>query len=632
MLVGRESEHRALSGALRAVQEGTRGFFLLSGGAGIGKTTLLDAVAKEAEDAGIPAAAAAGWEAVDVPPFWIWDEVSRQLGLQRPSSDAPGRMSVFAAIANSLETAIDTPHALFFDDLHAADEDSLLALAHVVSAVRAPLLIVGAFDPVVLRRSPQREMAIGDLTRRAVSMPLSGLSRDDVRALMMHLAPDPPDEALTDAVLQATEGNPLFVEEVLRMFSARGEVHRGDHSIGFRVPVGVRGVVRSRAALLEPSTRELLMVASVIGKIFEVSLVQRVLSLDLYDVLERLEDAALAGFVEETSSLGLYAFSHILTREAFYEDLSTAQRMRLHHRVAMTLEEEPGEPSDKRVQELAHHWFKAAQAGDLGRALELSKRGAEAAAARRAYDEAERLYKRALQVADSAGTEVAIVEELQRALAQIEKTRAAAPAPLAATATPLAAAPHPQVFRRDGEFWTVRYGGRTSRLKDTKGMRYLRHLLSNPGREVHVLDLVAIIEHPERGAEVTSEDITSTGSDQPLLDEHAKRAYKQRLEDLQADIEEAEANHDPERVARLREEVDALIEQLSSAVGLGGRDRVTTSSAERARVNVRKVVKEALRRIEAADPDLGAHLAATVRTGIYLSYTPDPRISTVWTA
>jgi non-specific serine/threonine protein kinase len=116
----------------------------------------------------------------------------------------------------------------------------------------------------------------------------------------------------------------------------------------------------------------------------------------------------------------------------------------------------------------------------------------------------------------------------------------------------------------------------------------------------------------------------------PALDIKAKEAYRNRLRDLEEELQEAEAWRDPERAARARYEIDFLTRELAGAVGLGGRDRTTGSDAERARVNVTRSVKAALARIRQLSPALGAHLDRTVRTGNFCSYNPDPRLPVSW--
>ena len=173
-------------------------------------------------------------------------------------------------------------------------------------------------------------------------------------------------------------------------------------------------------------------------------------------------------------------------------------------------------------------------------------------------------------------------------------------------------------LRREGDVWAVDLDGRTARVRDSKVMHHLAVLLARPGIEVHSLELAGA------PGSVTSRDAA------PLLDDRARTAYKQRLTDLAADLDEADAFNDSERSARIQAEIDALVDQLTSAAGLGGKARGTVTDAERARVAVRRAVKSALDRIVEAHPALGAHLTATVRTGTYCSYVPDPASPVQW--
>jgi hypothetical protein len=168
-------------------------------------------------------------------------------------------------------------------------------------------------------------------------------------------------------------------------------------------------------------------------------------------------------------------------------------------------------------------------------------------------------------------------------------------------------------FRRDGDYWTIGYGGRPFQLRHSVGLGYLAELLAHPGRELHALDLGG--GRPAAG-----------GDAGPLLDDAAKAAYRSRLDELAADLDEAEAWADPERAARAREEIEALRNELARAIGLGGRARVAASDAERARVRVTKAIRSSMARIAEHDPALGEHLRRTVRTGLFCSYTGQERL------
>lgn len=180
------------------------------------------------------------------------------------------------------------------------------------------------------------------------------------------------------------------------------------------------------------------------------------------------------------------------------------------------------------------------------------------------------------------------------------------------------------LFKREGELWTVAFEGTAFRLRDTKGLHHIAALLREPGRERHALDLAAEGDGGHGAAGLQG------GGGGPILDADAKAQYRARLDELADELREAEQHDDPERAARAEEERQVLVEQLAAAVGLGGRDRKAASDAERARVNVTRAIKGVLDRIAEHSPALGEHFAATLRTGQFCSYAPDPRSPLRW--
>lgn len=170
----------------------------------------------------------------------------------------------------------------------------------------------------------------------------------------------------------------------------------------------------------------------------------------------------------------------------------------------------------------------------------------------------------------------------------------------------------PVACRRHGRGWRLSWAGRSVLVADSVGMRHLAVLLANPGREIPALDLAAGPE-AERGHD---------DSYQPVLDEQARRAYKERLAQLQADIDEYEAHQDLERAAAARAEHEWLVAELAAVTGLGGRTRHFTGGHERARIAVTKAIRRALDRVAELDPAIGDELRATVHTGRRCSYHP----------
>jgi tetratricopeptide (TPR) repeat protein len=189
------------------------------------------------------------------------------------------------------------------------------------------------------------------------------------------------------------------------------------------------------------------------------------------------------------------------------------------------------------------------------------------------------------------------------------------------------------VFRREGDYWSVIFDGRTVRVRDLKGMRYLARLLADPGREYHVLDLVAA--ETGSGAQVDASRAAGLpraglGDAGESLDAQAKDAYRRRLAEIDDDIEQARAIGDAERAAQAEAERDFLVQELARAFGLGGRDRRAASASERARAGVTRAVRQAMTRIAEHHPQLGEHLSRSIRTGTYCAYVPDPRAPADW--
>jgi len=269
------------------------------------------------------------------------------------------------------------------------------------------------------------------------------------------------------------------------------------------------------------------------------------------------------------------------------------------------------------------------------------------------FEEAETLYywgRALIAVGDSGANEKfdAAIEIYrrhgagQRWIERVEEARPSATAPRELGA--VAAAPRgspgvvsekPDTFVREGEFWTITYDGRMIRLKDTKGLRYLAYLLSHQGERFPARDLVAVVEGwPEEPASrlprqrlETSADLGDVG---PILDDKAKANYRRRRQELRKELDEAEAMNDSGRAERARTEMEMLEQQLSAAIGLGGRDRKGSAHAERARLVVTRNIRAALGKIGEEHPPLGRHFYASIKTGYLCTYLPAPESLIVW--
>lgn len=211
---------------------------------------------------------------------------------------------------------------------------------------------------------------------------------------------------------------------------------------------------------------------------------------------------------------------------------------------------------------------------------------------------------------------------------------------------PVGRAPQRALFRQEGEFWTVGYDQHAFRLKNSKGLGYLAHLLRHPSVEFHVLDLAGGFasrreqdegDHEAPGLPKGGEDLERAGihvgglgDAGEVLDEQAKAAYRRRLLGLREELEEARELGNVDRAEQAEEEIDALVRELSRAVGLGGRNRRAASASERARQTVTKTIRAVLDKIAENDSTLGDILSRCVRTGTFCSYQSDPDFPIAW--
>jgi hypothetical protein len=205
-----------------------------------------------------------------------------------------------------------------------------------------------------------------------------------------------------------------------------------------------------------------------------------------------------------------------------------------------------------------------------------------------------------------------------------------------------ASVPQGGIFGKEGDYWAVGLGGSTIRLKDSKGLAYLACLLRHPAAEFHVLDLIGGIPGPADknetaqlvpGEENLKKDrihVGGLGDVGELLDNQAKSAYRRRLSELQEALEEAKVRENTQQADQLKEEIDALIRELSRAVGLAGRNRRAASASERARQTVTKAIRAAIERIARSDTRLGKIFLQSIKTGTFCAYQPGPELPIRW--
>jgi tetratricopeptide (TPR) repeat protein len=221
-----------------------------------------------------------------------------------------------------------------------------------------------------------------------------------------------------------------------------------------------------------------------------------------------------------------------------------------------------------------------------------------------------RIYASAAEIASAAGDEADAARHAAQAQA-LMKSLSLRPVRMVPTGSvPPGRTETALSLQRDGDVWTVHYGAESATVRDARGLHMLAALLAEPDRDVHVLDL--------SGSPAAGDD---SGSG-PMLDAQARDEYRRRIGDLQEELEEAESLADIGRADGLRSEIDFITKELSRAFGLGGRKRRAGDATERARVNVRRRIKDAIERIREQAPDAGRYLENTIKTGRYCRYSP----------
>src|SRR5215468_10535971 len=406
--VGRDDVLGRLRQAVDGAVTGRGLIVLLTGEAGIGKTTVLREAARYAEGTGARPAWGWGWPGEGAPGYWPWIQVLRALGLDaRLSRDALGtaaddapasaRFQLFDEVTSLLlaESRIQ-PVVVLLDDLQAADEPSLLLLDFLVRRLPA-----GAISVIGTYRGPGPGPALAAVAARATVLPLTGLPPGAVAQLMAGVLGEQPADEAAAAVHRRTGGNPFFVEQVSWLLK--------DGQTG--IPPGVREALAERFAPLSTACVAALGAAAVAGGRFRADVVAR--ALEQAPVAEALAEGARAGVLTEDAP-GAYSFVHDLFREFAYQRLPAGERARLHLRTGRQLEADRAGGADVPLAELAGHFVQADPGS--GRAYEYSAAAAREAGDRLAYEEASRHWERALAAAgEDPGTRTGTLLALAQA-------------------------------------------------------------------------------------------------------------------------------------------------------------------------------------------------------------------------
>ena len=434
--VGRSDEGGRLEAAWRAAAAGRRRLVVLAGDAGIGKTRLAAELASVAHADGAvvlfgrfeeeapapyqpfvqmlrgwaggaslaPFAGRLGARAAELPlvlPELGTPEAGGAASLHGPEQGAQ-RLRLFDGIAALLaEIAGDAPLLMVLDDLHWADLPTLQLLGHLV---RAPAPEAALFLATA-RRDEQDEALAGLLAslRREGTLErieLAGLDAAETGALVAALRSAPATPAFVAELHAETEGNPFFIEEVLRHLAGAGDVALADAG----VPEGVREVTGRRLARLGEPALAMLSVAAVIGREADFDLLDEAGPLHDDVLVDALEEAVAAGVLrEDPERVGRYAFSHALLRATLYDGLSALRRARLHSRVGEALIARRGAQLDPHLGQLAHHFALAAPVDRPERAVDFALAAGRRADRLLAWEEAADHYRAALSARELAG-------------------------------------------------------------------------------------------------------------------------------------------------------------------------------------------------------------------------------------
>ena len=446
--VGHESERAEARRVLDQAVAGQGGILLLGGEPGVGKTRFAEEVLLEARQRGCLALIGRCYEMEGTPPFIPWVEIVERsarivpqaafreaLGdaapevakivpeLQRMFPDMPPpielppeqqRRYLFNGFLDFVKRGTRvTPQVLLLDDLHWADDSTLLLLQHVVQHIsEIPLLIVGTYRDVDLEVARPFAKMLEAFTRQRLAhkVPLRRLPETGVEDMLQALSGQTPPAHLVTAIYAETEGNPFFVEEVFHHLSEEGRLldandrWRTDLKVDdLAVPEGIRLVIGRRVERLGPDARRVLSTAAVVGRSFDMPLLEALGDAEGEQLLTALEEAAAAKLILAMASgrEERWEFAHGLIRQTLEDSLSFPRRQRAHLRVAQALEAIHAEAVERYASDIAQHLFRAGAAADNQTTIRFLTLAGDQALRTAAFAEAIARFDEALSILDT---------------------------------------------------------------------------------------------------------------------------------------------------------------------------------------------------------------------------------------
>ena len=345
----------------------------------------------------------------------IVSEIRGRLKIKlRPQKDPEeDRYRLLQGVTSFLSNAANVrPLVVVLEDLHDADKGTLEMLTHLSRNLAGTrLLIVGTYRDVEVDRNHPLSATLADLRRVATygRVQLRGLNADEVRRMLESITRESVPWGLAEAVHKQTEGNPLFVQEVIRFLAEEGLITQKEGRwrtakgtpLEMSIPEGLRDVIGRRLSLLSKECNQLLSVAAVIGREFRLDVLQKVAGLSDEELFATLEQAKRAAVIEERSGVGAavtYRFAHAFFRQTLYEETIAPRRIRLHLQVAKALEGIYANRLEEHAAELAEHFSYSSDSADLKKAVSYGEMAAGRAMGVYAYSEAVRLLEHAIKV------------------------------------------------------------------------------------------------------------------------------------------------------------------------------------------------------------------------------------------